>query len=405
MRYFGFFLFFDPCLFFILFTDKRFFTDGAHSKKETGFYSYGSYCQFVYALLQFIVSDSNLPAVEDWDNYMNFTFTDSNVIGVDEFLPNSPLREVLQRCQIGTPNSFLLITIVFFRSVLQLLLGHSMSKSKLLRGLSSFDPSIMCHSSEEVYTESITSLVNVLLAFGWLVQEDRDTVISEYRGYLLLLRQNKATFSEEFVAELFNDWCFLARKHLVRAFKLSYLCSEKIFDFGADVTFSLPGMGMSRIHMISALNCLRSAFDAFGDLEGTLCSDKSLLHVRGLLDRKDSLFTHRGYNVFDFLERRDRASLFAKLTKSCARFDPRSHKTGTSKKSPPSSKTKAPPKAGVAFIEPPGPSRPREKLVSQSSSPKKSRKGDARSRSASPKDDSAFALPTPKGNFRKSPQK
>ena len=388
-----------------MFADKRFFIDGAHSKKETGFYSFGSYCQFVYSLLQFIVSDSDLPAVEDWDGYMNFSFTDSNVVSVDDFLPNSPLREVLQRCQIGTPNSFLLITIVFFRSVLQLLLGHSMSKSKLLRGLSSFDPSIMCHSSEEVYTESITSLVNVLLAFGWLVQEERDAIISEYRGYLLLLRQNKATFSEEFVAELFNDWCFMARKHLVRVFKLAYLCSEKVFDFGPDVTFTLPGMGMSRIHMISALNCLRSAFDSFDDLEGILCSDRSLLHVRDLLDRKESLFTHRGYNVFDSLESRDRASLFTKLTKSCARFAPSVRKAGTPSKQSPLVKAKPPQKASVAFVEPAGTSQPREKLVSQSSSPKKPRKSDVRSRSASPKDDSVFSLPSPKGNFRKSPQK
>ena len=270
--------------YFVLFADKRYFLDGLYSKKEPGFHCYGYFCRFLYSLLQFIVPNSELPAVEDWDGYLNFAFTHSNVVGVDDFLLSSPLREVLQRCQIGTPNSFLLITIVFLRSVLQLLLGHSMAKSKILRGLSSFDPDVMCHSTEEVYTECITSLVNSLMAFNWVTQEDRDAIIGEYRAYLLLLRQAGTTFSDDFVPELLGDWCFLARKHLVRAFKLAFLCSESVQTPPPDVVFDFPGMGMSRIHMISALNTLRSGLASIPTLSSTVCDDKSVLHIRGLLD-------------------------------------------------------------------------------------------------------------------------
>ena len=386
-----------------LFTDKRFFFDTAHTKKEPGFYIFGCFCQFVYSLLQFIVPDAELPAVENWDGYLGFVFTDTNVVGVDDFLPNSPLREVLQRCQIGTPNSFLLLVIIFLRSTLQLLLGHSVAKSKVLRGLASFDPSVMCFSTEAVYTECITSLVNSFLAFGWVSQEDRDVIIGEYRGYLLLLRENGASFSDNFVAELFNDYCFLARSHLVRTFKLAYLCSEKVFTPLPDVAFSLPTMGMSRIHMVSALNCLRSAFDTFADLEETLTSDKSVLYIRGLLDRKELLYHQRGYNVFTALEQRDRSSLFSRLNKSHSRFDPLLVKgTDAGKKN--ASKTKPPRKTVVGFADVPGTSQPREKLASQSGSAKKPRKGSDRSRS--PSEDAVFVgpLPAPKGKFKKGPQ-
>ena len=60
----------------------------------------------------------------------------------------------------------------------------------------------MCHSTEEVYTDCITSLVNSLMAFNWVTLEDREAIIGEYRAYLLLLRQAGTTFSDAFVPEL-----------------------------------------------------------------------------------------------------------------------------------------------------------------------------------------------------------
>ena len=272
--------------------------DGLYSQKDSGFFCFGYFCQFLYSLLQFIVPNSELPAVENWDDYLGFVFTESNLIRADDFQLDSPLRIVLDRCQIGTPGSFLQMTIVFLRSVVQLLLGHSVAKSKVLRGLSSFDPNIMCHSPESVYTECITSLVNSFMAFGWIAQESREAIIGEYRGYLLLLRQHGTTFSDDFVPELLNDWCFLARGHLVQVFKTAYLCSERLQVSHPDVVFQFPGMGMSRIHMISALNSLRSGFEFFPNLEETFCSDKSVLHIRGLLDSKDVFYQQRGYNLF-----------------------------------------------------------------------------------------------------------
>ena len=387
------------CLIGFLFADKRLFIDGLSSKKEFGFFCYGYFCQFIYSLLQFIVPNSELPAIEHWDSYLNFTFTEANTMKVDDFLLESPLRDVLQRCQIGTPGSFLQLVILFIRSVLQLLLGHSVAKSKVLRGLSSFDPSVMCHSTESIYTECITSLVNCFMAFGWIPEDARDVTIGEYRAYLLLLRENGTVFGDDFISQLLADWCFLARKHLVRVFKLAFLCSESVQNPLPDVVFDLPGMGMSRIHMVSALNTLCTGLTSIPTLSTTVCDDKSVLHIRGLLDERDTLFCQRGYNALDSLEKRDRSSLYSRLAKSHSRFDP-----STVRKSVPSKDASGSPsklrKTTVAFDDTAGTSRPREKLPSLSGAPKKSR-------SKSPSTDIQVppTLSAPKGNFRKSPKK
>ena len=86
-----------------LFADKRFFFDTVYAKKEPGFYTFGCFCQFIYSLLQFIVPDAELPAVENWDGYLDFAFTDTNVVGVDDFLPNFPLERVSSDAKLGLP--------------------------------------------------------------------------------------------------------------------------------------------------------------------------------------------------------------------------------------------------------------------------------------------------------------
>ena len=378
--------------------DKHFFIDALSSAKEPGFRFFGQFCQFLYSMLQHLVPGASLPAVEHWDEYLDFSFTTTNVVSVDDFLPGSVLREVLQRCKVATPTKFLELVMAFLRSFIQLLLGHSITKSRLLRGLSSFDPAILSQSTEEVYIESITALTNSLMASGWIAPGDRDLTIGEYRGYLLLVRETNTIFSEDFVAELLSDWRFQARPLLVRVFKLAYLCSYKIEVPEPDVVFNLPGMGMSRIHMVSLLNCLGSSCAYLANPENLFSSDSSLLHLRSLLDSRETIYTQRGYSIWDSLCLRNRSQLYSRLRRSNALYDPGQIPVaepvqGSSKVVPEVS----PRKSSVGFSLPPR----RERSGSQSSRKR------SRSRSKSPQEDPNFASvvfqphAAPKGNFKK----
>ena len=180
---------------------------------------------------------------------------------------------------------------------------------------------------------------------------------------------------------------------------MAYPCSERLLISKPDVVFDLPEMGMSRIHIVSALNALRSGFGSFPNLEENVCSDKSVLHIRGLLDKKDTLFHQRGYNSLSPLEKRDRSSLYGRLKKSTSRFEPSSVRGKDSQAS--SSKSRKP---NVAFSGSAGTSQHREKLASHSSDSKKARKSSDTSKSSDKGSKVPSALSAPKGNFRKNPK-
>ena len=72
-----------------------------------------------------------------------------------------------------------------------LYLGILVKKSALLRGLSSFDPSVLSHSSQDVYEPSFTQLVNYFMASGHLDSSDRDVALSEYRSFVSKLQREE----------------------------------------------------------------------------------------------------------------------------------------------------------------------------------------------------------------------
>ena len=190
----------------------------------------------------------------------------------------------------------------------------------------------------------------------------------------------------------------------MRVFKLAYLCSLKVETPVPDVVFELPGMGMTRIHVVSLLNFLRSGGSYVSNPEELFANDTSLLRLRSLLDSRDVIYPQRGYSMWDGLSVRDRSQVYSGLRRSNSRFDPANVPTselvqGTSSGVGGST----PRKSTVAFT----PVSSQEKYEPRGS--KRSRIGSdsTRSRSKSPREDPQFVEAVfephraPKGSFRK----
>ena len=123
---------------------------------------------------------------------------------------------------------------------------------------------------------------------------------------------------------------------------------------------------MTRIHMVSAINCVRSCVEHHPQFSGLLTDDTGVLHIRNLLDQREKNFSLPSYTIWDSLEKQSRAGLMLRLKQAHVRFDPSCSTEEPSSSSPPK-------KQGVSFTEPD--TRRRGRLESRDS-PKKHHKGE-----------------------------
>ena len=297
---------------------------GLSRRSDVGFRLYGQTCLFIYSILQLIIKDSSLGPSCDWDHYLQLDFEDPSVTFIvgDDFLLGSPLRRVLQRCQISTPSKFLEITRKFFVSLCSSLLGNKVIKSDLLRGLSSFDCDVLLYSPSEVYLKSFDSLVDTFIPLGHVLFTDRGVLVSEYRSYVCHLRSIEFAIPSDPIRFFMSDWELMSRPHLYRLFKLCCCCCQLTPDFKTEVTFSFPEMGMRPIYMTSLLNCLQSSLPWLDEVFCLADFGGDLSHLRDLLSDQDSLYSSSEFSPWEHLRKLDRSAILKKLLHLARRFNP-----------------------------------------------------------------------------------
>ena len=295
-----------------------------YRRRDIGFRLYGQACLFVYSILQFILKDSFLGPSCNWDHYLSLNFEDPEVVFVskEDFMKGSPLQRVLQRCQISTPSRFLEITQKFFVSLCNSLLGNKVLKSDFLRGLSSFDFNVLLSSPSEVYLKSFDRLVDHFIYLGHISCSDRGVLVSEYRSYVCHLRSINPAEPADPITFFMSDWELMARPLLYQLFKLSCCCCQLVSDFGSEVAFSFPSMGLRPVHMSSLLNCLRSSLPWLSGVYSFTSSEDNLSHLRDLFRNQEELFTSPDFSPWDDLRKIDRPQLQKKLMQSARKHNP-----------------------------------------------------------------------------------
>ena len=275
-------------------------------------------------MLQLVIKDSTLGPSSDWDHFLALTLDDASIQNVphEEFLKNTPVTRVLQKCQISTPSKFLVITQKLLISFISSLLGNRVIKSDILRGLSSFDFDVLLSSPSSVYTNSISCLVDYFIATKHFPASDRGIVISEYKSYVCYLRSCDVTPPVDPIHFFINDWELQSRASLYTLFKLSCCCCSLVPDFGPEVSFDLPGMGMRSLNMTSLLRCLQTGLPWLTDVSSVLYSDASLTHLQDLIRDQEQIFPSSDFSVWSYFRKADRSSLLRRLQSLNRKFDP-----------------------------------------------------------------------------------
>ena len=90
-------------------------------------------------------------------------------------------------------------SIAFCKASCILLLSHEVIKSDLIKGLSSFDPSVIFEGSEEHYTASIEKLAIYFVARGCISASDKTKATNQYRSFVTKLRHCPVSDNEDWI--------------------------------------------------------------------------------------------------------------------------------------------------------------------------------------------------------------
>ena len=85
-------------------------------------------------------------------------------------------------------------------------MAHDLVKSKLARGLSSFDSPVMLESPEEVYVSAIERLSGHFVSTCLLTPSDKVKVVSQYRSFVTQLRGGPIPDYDDWVHFIANHY-------------------------------------------------------------------------------------------------------------------------------------------------------------------------------------------------------
>ena len=230
-------------------------------RADYGFHGYGELCHFVYCLLMKTRDISSLPAVHDWEEYMD-------VERVAEFLP-APIESFLENCDFGRLLSagktsgvleFRVHCKEFLDRLVFVILKNPAVSSRVARGFSCFCPEIMLEGDDRAVFRLFADLTVVLESCGLLAADETKAGIEQFNSYIVEKRRqhdpSNITASEisDVVHCLLHDFSFQARHHVCRVLKLCCLVMGSSCGVQPQVSLDLGG---SKIGEELFQDCLR----------------------------------------------------------------------------------------------------------------------------------------------------
>ena len=222
-------------------------------RADYGFHGYGELCHFVYCLLMKTRDISSLPAIHDWEEYMD-------VEKVAEFLP-APIESFLENCDFGRFLSagktsgvleFRVHCKEFLDRLVFVILKNPAVSSRVARGFSCFCPEIMLEGDDRAVFRLFADLTGVLESCGLLAADETKAGIEQFNSYIVEKRRphdrSNITASEisDVVQYLLRDFSFHARHHVCRVLKLCCLVMGSSCGVQPQVSFDLGAVKLAR---------------------------------------------------------------------------------------------------------------------------------------------------------------
>ena len=266
-----------------------------------GFRQYSAYATFVYSQLNSILPTSFLGDISNWNKFLSIDLTSADLPlkGPTEFLRDKDFANLVARAEIPTPTHFVEQAVCFYKHFCSLLLKHSIRKSKLIRGMSIFDESVIRHGEEANYRCECEQLCDYLSRYQWIPNSAKPLVLSEYCSFVEKFRSNDVSYDEDWVSFLSGFYELHCREHLHTVFKLCCLSSMDVSKLPPTFSFVLPELFSNLDDFESCVHTVQSSLSGIPNVTGLFNNPSTFAPIFSLLGRGKALLEDPDFSVWD----------------------------------------------------------------------------------------------------------
>ena len=266
-----------------------------------GFRVYSAFTTFVYSQLQFILPDSFLGNISNWDHYMSIDLTspDLPIKSVADFMQNKDFAKLVAESDLPTPTRFVEQAICFYKNFCILLLKHKVSKSKLVRGFSVFDEAVVRYGEEEDYTHESELLCDYLVQQKWISHTTKPLVLSEYGAFVEKIRSQNISYEGEWISFMSNYYELQCRENLFTVFKLCTLSLSGVHVIPPVFTVEIPELASDFREFQSCVRSIQSSLVGVPNVSELYANPRTVSSVFSLLGKGRALLEDAYLSVWD----------------------------------------------------------------------------------------------------------
>ena len=268
---------------------------------DCGFRAFSQFAIFIYCQLQSFLPDSSLGNISDWDNFLRFDLYQADLPykTPDENVLNKDFHKLVTASKLPRPSKFVEQSICFVKSFRRQLLEHGNIKSKLIRGLSAFDPAVILVGPAANYTNAIEKLTSHFVSANLITSSVKVKVVSQYRSLAIKLRSDDSPEYDDWITFLTSHYELQWRPELFQFFKYSCLCLPPRVVMPPE--FNIPMAGLGEENFQSCIKNLQMSYSIIPHVSSLYRDPKSVSRVFRLLGRGADLLADRKFSIWNFM--------------------------------------------------------------------------------------------------------
>ena len=132
--------------------------------------------------------------------------------------------------------------VCFYKQFCSLLLKHSIRKTKLERGMSIFDESVIRHGDEADYRNECEQLCEYLPRHDWIPNSTKPLILNEYSSFVGKFRSNDVSYDDDWISFSSVFLELHCRENLYTVFKLCCLSLIDVSKVSPSFSLALPDL-------------------------------------------------------------------------------------------------------------------------------------------------------------------
>ena len=248
--------------------------------------------------------DTSLGSISDWDNFLqlNLDRTDLPYKAPDDYVLNEDFHKLVAASKLPRPSKFVEHSISFGKSFCKQLLRHENLKSKLVKGLSAFDPAVLLVGPEINYTTAIERLTSHFVTTNLISSSFKVKVVSQYRSLAAKLRSDDPPEYDDWIQFLASNYELQSRPELFQLFKFSSLCLTPRIEVPPPFIVPMEGLASDEESFQSCVKSLQMSYNSIPHVSSLYRDPKSISRVFRLLGRGADLLAVRKISIWNFMK-------------------------------------------------------------------------------------------------------